>query len=238
MRMHGTILLAILICGLALSGCSTSGSGGGEPPGPANVRIANAQIGGVAFDVCSSNEVILENSRFGQITDYAEVTSGTVDLEQIVAGSTCDNVINDVFGGAASITVSENTDNTAVLLASGDDGFVLRDDNSPTPADRARVRLVNASEDSLSLTVTEQGGAILFALVRYDTPADYDYAELLAGTYDLIVTPQAADSTPLTLDGVEFQAGSVYTLFAVGRVDGEGEPLELVISEDAQPGTE
>ena len=126
-----------------------------------------------------------------------------------------------------------------VLLADGESGFQLVDDNSPTRAGRARVRLINASEDSVSLTIRD-GGTILFPLIRYNEPADYDYldGDLVAGTYNLTVVPQAGEMTPLEFNGIEFEAGSVYTLFAVGRIDGAGKAFDLVVEMDASPGEE
>jgi hypothetical protein len=200
--------------------------------------VANAVIDGLAFDVCADGQVVLENSRFGNFTAYAEVDSGTVELAQAVAGSDCDDVINELFGGTVDVRLDERTDNTLVLLADGESGFQLEDDNSPTRDGRARARLINASEDSLSLTVREDGGTILFTLVRYDEPGDYVYVDVVAATYNLTVTPQAGEMTPIEFEGIEFEAGNVYTLFAVGRIDGEGEEFDLVVSVDATPGVE
>jgi len=221
----------------AALGCQPTESGGGtSPPGPANFRVANAEIDGLAFDVCAEGQVVLENSRFGNFTAYAEVDSGTVQLNRAAAGSDCDDFINEFFGPGVDVRLDEDTDNTLVLLADGESGFQLEDDNSPTPAGRARVRLINASEDSLSLTVQEAGGTILFLLVRYDEPGDYEYIDVVAGTYNLTVTPQAGEMTPFEFADVDFEAGNVYTLFAVGRVDGEGEAFDLVVETDASPG--
>lgn len=243
--MQEKLLLRIASCGLVLTvaglvGCQGQSGGGGdqEPPEPATFRVANAELDGLAFDVCADGAVVLENSRFGNFTVYAEVDPGTVQLNRAVAGSDCDDFINEFFGPGGEVRLDEGTENTLVLLADGDSGFQLEDDNSPTSAGRARVRLINASEDSLSLTVREQGGTILFTLVRYDEPSDYEYIEVVAETYDLTVTPQAGEMTPFEFEGIEFGAGNVHTLFAVGRVDGEGEAFDLVVEVDATPGEE
>lgn len=136
-----------------------------------------------------------------------------------------------------TISPAANTAGTLVLLADGESGFQFVDDNSPTRAGRARVRLINASEDSVSLTIRD-GGTTLFALVRFDEPGEYEYpdGDLVARTYDLTVVPLAGEMTPLEFNGIEFEAGSVYTLFAVGRIDGEGEAFDLIVEMDASPG--
>ena len=236
-------VLAVMALSLfpATTGCQPAGGGGGgdtEPPEPADFRVANGEIDGLAFDLCADGQIVLENSRFGNFTGYAEVDPGTVQLDRAAAGSDCDDFINEFFGPGVDVRFNEGTDNTLVLLADGESGFQLEDDNSRTPAGRARVRLINASEDSLSLSVREEGGTILFALVRYDEPGDYEYIEVVAGTYNLTVTPQAGEMTPFDFEGVEFEAGNVYTLFAVGLVDGEGDPFDLVVETDASPGEE
>ena len=236
-------VLAVMALSLlpAAMGCQPAGGGGGgdtEPPEPANFRVANAEVDGLAFDVCADGQVVLENSRFGNFTAYAEVDPGTVQLDRAAAGSDCDDFINEFFGPGVDVRFDEGSDNTLVLLAGGESGVQLEDDNSRTTAGRARVRLINASEDSLSLSIREAGGTILFALVRYNEPGDYEYIEVVAGTYDLTVTPQAGEMTPIDFEGVEFAAGNVYTLFGVGRIDGEGEAFDLVVGMDASPGEE
>ncbi|MCZ6655624.1 MAG: DUF4397 domain-containing protein [Planctomycetota bacterium] len=223
---------AIFAC---TTGCASSPA---PPPEPAEVRIANAEIGGLAFDVCVDGDVVLSNSRFGTITDYTALVAGSRTLETVVAGSDCDDLINDLFGDDATVTLGAGTVNTLVLLADGESGFRLDDDRSRIGVGQARVRLINASEDSLSLTVTEDGGTTLFDLVRYNEPGDYGYTEVDAGTYNLTITPLAGDMTPLEIAGVEFARGNVYTLFAVGRVDGVGEAFDLVVVNDAAPGEE
>lgn len=225
-----------IIAGIA--GCASSPA---PPPEPAEVRIANAEIGGLAFDVCVDGDVVLTDSRFGTITDYVELDAGSVTLEQVVPGSDCDDFINDLFGDDATVTLGEGTVSTLVLLADGESGFQLDDDRSRVRVGQARVRLINASEDSLSLTVTEDGGILggattLFDAVRYNEPGDYAYDEFDAGTYDLTITPLAGDMTPLEIAGVQFARGNVYTLFAVGRVDGEGKAFDVIVVNDAAPG--
>ncbi|MHC4696288.1 MAG: DUF4397 domain-containing protein [Planctomycetota bacterium] len=231
-----SVIIALLPVGF-LAGCPSTTSPP-PPPGPATVRVANAEIDGLAFDVCADGEVVLENSRFGRISEYAEVDSGTVEFVRVAAGSDCDDFINDLIGEDIDVRLEEDTDSTLVLLADGESGFQLEDDNSRTQAGRARVRTINASEDSLSLTVREEGGTVLFPLVRYNETDDYDYINVVAGTYNLVVTPLADEMTPIEFGDVEFAAGSVYTLFAVGRIGGEGEAFDMVISEDATPGVE
>jgi len=237
MRKAGYWVALLLVMVVGLNGCATgTPPGGGGAARSAEVRMANAQIGGVAFDVCVDGTAVIENSRYGTFTDYTEVPSGNRQFSAILPGTSCTNPINILFGLGGSINVGAGSQNTLVLLADGDTTFLLTDDNAPTPANRARIRLVNAVEDSLALTLGEENSPAIFESVRYDEPGDYGYTNVVAATYDLVVTPLAGDQTPIEINNVQFEAGRVYTLFAIGRIDGEGEAFQLVVEEDSQPG--
>ncbi len=232
-------LLGILV-GSATSGCQVmapgqgDGGGGGATAGVTEVRIANAAPQLAAFDVCADDDLAIPNIRFGQVTGYAEIRAGTVDLRGVDAGAACDD--DQIVGG--TFTITRLRDYTFVMLPDQSEPIQLEDDNSPTDPGRARVRLINASPGSLALDVQDQGGITLFDDVRYNEPDDYDYIAVAAGTYDLIALPLAGDAVTLEIGIVTLEEGHVYTFFASGTVEAgdDEEPFNVVLFQDAVAG--
>lgn len=225
-------------CVALMVGCQPQpdgGGGGSAPPGVSRLRFAAAAEALPAFDVCVDGNVAVENVRFGRITDYGEAESGSSEVTAIDAGGDCDDEIS--VSGRFSLTSMD--DYTFVILPLIDEPLQLEDDNSRTPEGQARIRLINASRDSLALDVEDEGGATLFDEVRYNEPDDYGYISVNAGTFNLVVTPLAGDQTPFEMGANVLEEGHVYTLFAFGNVDSgaDEEAFDVILVDDANPGT-
>ena len=148
--MNGRILGAVLL--VAIVGCTVTtipGSGGPSTPSTpstTSIRVAHAAPSERAFDVCVGGEVILENSRYGRITEYTASRAGAVTFRVIDAGGNCSNVIGD------DITVDLLASRAYTMVVLDDvDPLTLSDDTSPVTSGRARIRVVNASPNSLAL---------------------------------------------------------------------------------------
>ena len=102
-------------------------------------------------------------------------------------------------------------------------------DRTPLGAGQARVRVVHASPDAPAVDVALAGGDVLIGETSF--PDASDYIEVEAGVYDLEVRPAGTTDVALPLAGVEFAAGFVYDVFAVGQVaDGTLSALPLSIA--------
>lgn len=231
-------LLAVSALAMGLAGCGVQGPPGDQTtpqPGEALLRVAHAAEDVPAFDVCVNDEVIIENARFGRITDFADVVAGSRDVVAIDAGGDC----NDDVGIAGRFTFTDGDSYTAVVL-DDENPVLLEDDLSPVRVGRARIRVINASPDSLAVDVEDVGGVTLLDDIRFNEPDDYDYAEVQDGTYDVVVVPLAGDQIPLELGDVELEEGHVYTVFVFGHVDPQGdeEEFDAIVRDDGLVGVD
>ncbi len=228
-RVFSIILLAVV------AGCTVSvipGDGGPSTPATTSVRVAHAAADELAFDVCASGEVILENARYGRVTDYATARAGAVTFRVIDAGGSCNDVIQ-------SITFDLTANRAYTVLVLDDvEPLPLLDDTSPVSFGRARIRVINASRNSLAIDVYEQGGLRFFDDIRYNEPGDYAYITVPAGTYELTIEPLGGSKTPITLEPTLLARGRVYTLLVFGRVDAadDANPFSALLQDDGYAG--
>ncbi len=102
------------------------------------------------------------------------------------------------------------------------ESLVLTDTNTLPQVDQVRVRLVNASPDAPALKVVATGGPEITTPVTLFDNVSFkgvgSYTALAGGTYTLEVR-NTSDTVLLTVPET-FEAGRVYSLFAMGRVGG------------------
>lgn len=123
------------------------------------------------------------------------------------------------------------------LVAVGTPGNVqvltLTDDLSAPPAGMAKVRFVHASPNAPAVDVGVAGGATLFSNIAYKSASSY--TTVAAGTVNLQVTPTGTSNVVLTLP-VNLNSGTVYTIYAVGLVNGQPS-LQGLVSVESVTGT-
>ncbi|MBN1511657.1 MAG: DUF4397 domain-containing protein [Phycisphaerae bacterium] len=231
--MNGRVFCGILLA--VVAGCTVSmNPGGGGPSTPAitSVRVAHAAPGEPAFDVCVAGEVVLENARYGRITEYAESRAGAVTFRVVDAGGSCNDVIRSI---TFNLTPSQAY---TVLVLDDVEPLPLLDDTSPVSSGRARIRVVNAGPNSLAIDVYEQGGLRFFDDIRYNEPDDYAYITVPAGTYELTIEPLGGSKTPYVMEPEELARGHVYTLFVFGQVDAgeDANPFTAELQDDGYAG--
>lgn len=115
----------------------------------------------------------------------------------------------------------------------------LEDDNSQPAMGETRIRIMHASPDAPTLTVTTEAGATLAEDIGFGETATVD---LSAGA-DIIVVKDADSGESLARFEVTADAGHVYTGFVVGYLSPEDAPQDaadnasfgLALTEDAAP---
>jgi hypothetical protein len=213
-------LTGVLAVMVIVVGCSVDiGADGSNKPTPTRtaIRVAHASPDLAAFDVCLNDNRVVSDARFGQITDYAEedVRGGRQTFRLVDAGASCDDVIGD------DITLILGSYDASTIVTLHDEPPIpLEDDVSPVPAGRARMRVINASPDSIEVDVEDAEGLFdLFDDVDYNQADDFAYKVVPAGTYDLQVKPSTDEEHPVALGATRLREGHVYTLFVFGFVD-------------------
>jgi len=197
-----------------LAGCPNMDAG---PMETARLRVVHASPDAPAVDVCSGAARVVEDAAFPAATGYLSVPAGTVPVNVIPAGMSCDTagVIE------ANLTLAADTDTTvaAVNVLDEIEPLVLTDDNSDPAAGMAKVRFVHASPDAPTVDITLTDGTTLFDDIAFKGVGDY--IEAGAGTLDLQVRDETGMTVVLELPDVTLADGGVYTVYAVGFAAGE-----------------
>ncbi|MGQ9675428.1 MAG: DUF4397 domain-containing protein [Chloroflexota bacterium] len=198
-------------------------------PDQAMLRVVHASPDAPAVDVLVDGNMAFSNLAFRGITRYAALPAGSHNIQVVPAGATEPAVIE------ADVDLTAGTDYTIVAVGRLADiePLVLTDDNSAPPAGQAKVRFVHASPNAPAVDIAEASGRVIFSGISFKGVGDY--TNLPAGTYDVEARLARTDTVALAIPNVTVNAGTVYTVFAVGLVDGEP-PLSPLVSVDAIPG--
>ena len=191
--------------------------------GPVRLRVAHLSTDAPNVDVWVNGSVVLSNVPFQAVSDYLDLDAGEYRIQVTPTGVTAPIVID------ATVELQAGSVYTvaAVGFLSSDSlvPLVLLDDLSIGQG--ARLRFVHASADTGGVDVAVAGGPVLFSGVTFQESSDY--VEVPGGTYDLEVRPAGSSTVALSIPGVAVQAGTTYTVFAVGRsFNGTLGPLPVV----------
>jgi LPXTG-motif cell wall-anchored protein len=181
----------------------------------ARVRVVHASPDAPAVDVWVNGSVAFSNAPFQGITDYAKLEPGSYQVQVTPTGATEPIVID------ATLDLATQTDYTVVAVGQLEniEPLVLVDNNSAPAAGKAHVRFVHASPDAPAVDIAVTGGPVLFSNVPFKGTGDYLPVD--AGTYDLEARVAGTDTVALSVPGVALADGTVYTIFAMGLVEGE-----------------
>ncbi len=203
------VFSAVLVLSLALATSALA------VDGKARVRVVHASPDAPAVDVWVNGAVAFANAPFTGITDYAELDPAAYNVQVSPAGATEPIVIN------ADLELTADTDYTVVAVGQLEnvEPLVLVDNNSAPAAGKAHVRFVHASPDAPAVDIAVTGGPVLFANIPFKGVGDYLPVD--AGTYDLEARVAGTETVALSIPGVALEAGNVYTVFAMGLLEGD-----------------
>jgi hypothetical protein len=182
----------------------------------ARVRVVHASPDAPAVDVWVDGSVAFSSAPFQGITDYAELSPATYNVQVTPTGATEPVVIE------ADLSLDAGNDYTVVALGmlSDIEPLVLVDNNGAPEAGKAHVRFVHASPDAPAVDIAvADGGPVLFPNIPFKGVGDYLPVD--AGTYDLEARIAGGGAVALSVPGVALQDGAVYTIFAMGLATGE-----------------
>jgi hypothetical protein len=209
---------------LALVAALLPALGAAAQQGQARLRVVHASPDAPSVDVWVNGSVAISDLAFNEATDYVTLAPGEYQIQVTATGGAAADAVID-----ATVTLEAGTDYTvaAVGQLASIEPLVLIDDNSAPAAGKAHVRVVHTSPDAPAVDVAVAGGPILISNLAFKSAADYLPVD--AGVYDLVVRPTGSDTSVLDISGFMADAGSVFTVFAVGLVgDGNLSVLALV----------
>ena len=213
------VLLALTV--LALPGAS------GAQEGKALVRLAhfaeNVAVGDI-YVVFVNGTQKFDDVPYKTISDYVPLDPGTYKIEVRPARAPSTSPPE----AQLSLKVESGRAYTACVWGEGTtvSAMVLNDDMTRPPADKARVRMINAISGSQPVDLV-LGSDVLIPGVRPSSASDYQAVD--AGTVDLAVRQAGGDVFARSSD-VSLRSGTVASVAAIG---GSGKARELVVARDA-----
>lgn len=215
--------LLVVIASLALALLTFSSASAAD--GKARVRVVHASPDAPAVDVLVNGARAFTNAPFKGITQYAALDPATYNVQVVPTGAAQPVVIR------ADLALKADTDYTVVAVGNlaNVEPLVLTDNNAAPAAGKAHVRFVHASPDAPAVDIAVKGGPVVFSNVAFKGIGSY--APVDAGTYDLEVRLAGTNTVALAVPGVKLNAGTVYTIFAMGLAGGQPS-LQAVASAD------
>ena len=222
-------LMALAAIGGAVAMAFASGASAADM---ARVRVVHASPDAPAVDVYADGAKVLTNVAFKGSSDYLSVPAGPHNFKVFATGA------NPATGTAvinADATLEAGKDYTVVAIGKVADikPLVLVDNNAAPVAGKAHVRVVHASPDAPAVDIAVKGGAVLVPNLAFGK--DAGPLPVDAGTYDLEVRAAGTTTVALPINGVQLAAGKIYTVFAVGLLNGTPKLEALPIANDPAP---
>jgi hypothetical protein len=187
------------------------------------VRFAHLVPDAPAVDILAGGSKVFEAQSFKDVTFYAEVPAGSITLSVQTSEQNPAKV--------AEVTIRTQAGKYYTVMALGTasalQARVVEDRLAPAEG-VAKVRIVHASPDAPAVDVALKGGPVLFRNLAFRQVSGY--GSVPVGVYNLEVRPTGTTNVALPLEGVAFEGGKVYSVFAVGLLARES--LEVVVVED------
>jgi hypothetical protein len=228
-------LLGILGAVGAISMMVWSGAGPASAGETARVRVVHASPDAPAVDVYADGARALTNVPYKGYSDYLPLPAGPHNFKVFATGA---DPASDTAVIDADATLEAGKDYTvvAVGLLADIEAAVFEDNNAAPAAGKAHVRVIHASPDAPAVDVAVAGGPVLFSNLAFPNAAGPSPVD--AGTYDLEVRAAGTTTAALEVPGVQTQAGKIYTVLAVGLLEGEPALEALPIVNDPAPAVE
>lgn len=191
------------------------------------IRILHASPGTPAVDIYVNGDLVVQDLGYGEITDYLEVEPTEYNVKVFPAGETTNPALDVdliVPGGEITTVTAVGIYPEVQLLP------IAQTVKCPLP-DRALVRFIHLSPDAPAVDVVFPDGTQLFCGVEYQEVTDYLPAK--AGVYELQVRPSGVDTVIITLPQVTLKADHIYSIYALGRLEGMPDLKAMVIEDTA-----
>jgi hypothetical protein len=225
-------LMALAAIGGAVAIGFAAFASGASAAEMARVRVVHASPDAPAVDVYADGAKVLTNVAFKGSSDYLSVPAGAHNFKVFATGA------NPATGTAvinADATLEVGKDYTVVAIGKLAEikPLVLVDNNAAPAAGKAHVRVVHASPDAPVVDIAVKGGSVLVPNLAFGK--DAGPLPVDAGTYDLEVRAAGTTTVALPINGVQLAAGKIYTVFAVGLLNGTPKLEALPIANDPAP---
>jgi hypothetical protein len=214
------------------------GEGGGEGEGEvgtSQVRVVHASPSSGAIEVCEDGSVVDASRAYFSVEAFAEVASGTIEYAVFPPESNCtgtslgtESLVAEPFGVYTIVVTDTPVKGFAAEL------LQLEGDLFLPGAGQSRIRFIHASAGAptvdLSLQESALGSPAVFEDVAFGAQGNAE--NIASGQYSFELRDAANTTSVVQLDPVVLEEDRVYTIFAIGILGDETNPLELVVVDD------
>jgi hypothetical protein len=188
-----------------------------EKGNKALVRVINALPGSSAVDTYVGSTKEFNDVTYKTVTPYKEVPNVRENFAIKPAGKEEAEPFaqnrEGVSGGDHYTVIAMPTSDGKALLK------VVSDKLTPPRTGKASVRFINASPDAGEIdVVSKEKNDKIFGGVNAETTTTYHDVD--PGTGTLEVLPQGKKNVLLTIPGVNFEPGHLYTIVLTGKANG------------------
>jgi hypothetical protein len=192
------------------------------------VRIVNAVPTGPTFDLYTDDKKVFAAVAFKTVTPYQEIPDEHHSFRLRPAGQ--DSAQPVVEEGE---TLTGGKHYTLIVMPDTNDKIklqVVNDNLVPPPADKAEVRVIQASPDAGEVdVVAKQGNKKLFSGVNAGSDTRYTDLEPMNSTLE--IRPEGKDNALASMPNTKFDKGKIYTIVVAGSTKGTPK-LQAVVIED------
>lgn len=178
------------------------------------VRVLHASPDAPAVDIVIDGATVLEDVSFGQLSDYLSVKPGRYHVQVKPANASSPIVIDQMVSlrGHRDYTIAA-IDNLSEIRP------LVTKDRTWNVSGRGRVRVVHASPDAPAVDIAVKNGPVVFQHVAFGESTKY--LKLNQGTYDLEVRLAGTTQVVASLPNTTIENGKLYTVYALGLVNGK-----------------
>lgn len=179
------------------------------------VRVIHAVPGAAAVDVFVDDQKAFSGVAYKTVTPYKELSGERHTFRLRPAGLDSAQPLAENSEG-----LGDGKHYTVIALPSEDGRSVtlrvLEDELVPPSSGKARVRVINASNDAGEIDVYPQGkNEALFSGINFKSEGGYKEVDPMSGTLE--VRPEGQNRPVLSISNVKFDAGKTYTIVIVGH---------------------
>jgi len=197
------------------------------------VRVINAVPATNAIDVFADDQKMFEGVSFKNVTPYKELSDSRHAFRVREAGKDNEQPIAENSEGLSggkhyTILILPGTDNKPTVS-------VIDDNIIGPPADKAQVRVINASPDVGEVDVVDKSAnKKVFSGVNFQGETGYTAVNPMKTTLE--VRPEGQEKPVLTVPNANFEKGKYYTIVVTGHSKGTPK-LQALMVEDQLAGT-
>jgi hypothetical protein len=193
------------------------------------VRVINAVPGTVSFDIFAGDQKVFESVAFKRVTPYKELSDIRQSFRVRHAGQDSAEPVAENSEGLSggkhyTIVVMPDANHKTTL-------YVVNDNITTPPADKAQVRVINASPDAGEVDVVDkQANKKLFSGVNFERGTSYMDVDPMKTTLE--VRQEGQDMGLVTVPNANFEKGKFYTIVVAGHAKGTPKLQTLMVEDE------